>query len=171
MKSMKSAKALLGVGIVTAGLLISFGYVSVKNDFSAIAHKSSSKKVERKEFDVSITSIDTKEIVGIAKANEATFDGTEAKFDTELINDGDAVVYSINIKNNGTKAVNLENVNITEQEDGSGYVFYTVGNPKEVLQPGETYTLDVVASYDASYVGDITTFGKKASVKALYSLD
>lgn len=171
MKSMKSAKVLLGVGIVTAGLLISFGYVSIKNDFSSIAHKSSAKKASSKQFDVTITSVDINEEAGIAKASEPTINGNEVKFDSKLINSDDAVVYTINIKNNGTKTVKLNNINVTEQEDGSEAVFYAVGNPKEELQPGETSTLDVVAAYDTSYVGDVTTFNKTATVKVLYSLD
>ena len=42
---MKGAKSLLAVGIVTAGLLISFGYVSLSNDLTSIMGTRKNKTV------------------------------------------------------------------------------------------------------------------------------
>ncbi len=168
---MKGAKSLLAVGIVTAGLLISFGYVSIKNDVTSIMNSGDNKKVVEKQqdFNVEITDIKATEVSGTASNEEPTYTKTSATFESTLIQAGDSVVYTVTIKNNGTVNANLSDVNITAQEDGSEAIYYVIDSPAEVLEPGATTEVKVVASYDNEYVGYTSSNSKTATATILYA--
>ena len=168
---MKYAKSLLAVGIVTAGLLISFGYVSIKNDVTSIMNSGSNKKVveKKQDIDIEITGIKTTEVNGTASGEEPTYTKTSATFESNLIQKGDSIVYTVTIKNNGTVNANLSDVNITPQEDGSEAIYYVVDSPAEVLEAGATTEMKVVASYDDQYVGYTSSNSKTATATVLYA--
>ena len=168
---MKGAKSLLAVGIVTAGLLISFGYVSLKNDLTSIVGTNNSKKVvqQQQDFNVEITGIDVVETNGTASQEEPTYTKTSATFESNLIQRGDSIVYNVTIKNNGTVNANLSDVNVTAQEDGSEAIYYVVDSPAEVLEPGATTEMKVIASYDNEYVGYTSSTSKTATATVLYA--
>ena len=162
---MKSAKALLFVGIVTIGLLISVGYVSLSQDLSNIV-ESNKTTVSHNDLNVVITEIEAVEVNGTASVEEPTYTKTTATFNSELVQAGDSIVYNVTIKNNGNKTVNLENVNVTEQEDGSEAIYYSVDSPSDTLEPGASTTMVVVASYDSTYYG-YTTSSKRAATATI----
>ena len=165
---MKSAKALLFVGIVTAGLLISVGYVSISQDLAEIVD---TKKVviEQNDYNVEITDIETVEVNGTASAEQPTYTKTTATFNSEIVQYGDSIVYNVTITNNGSKVAKLSNVNITEQEDGSEAIYYSVDSPSEVLEPGASTTMVVVASYDNNYLGYTTSSSRAATATIQYT--
>ena len=167
---MKGAKSLLAVGIVTTGLLISFGYVSLKNDLTSIMNTNNKKVVvNQQEFNVEITGIKTTEVNGTASGEEPTYTKTSATFESNLIQRGDSIVYTVTIQNNGTVNANLSDVNITTQEDGSEAIYYVADSPVEVLEPGATTEMTVMASYDDTYVGYTTSNTKTATATILYA--
>lgn len=166
---MKGAKSLLAVGIVTAGLLISFGYVSLSTDLTSIMGTKRNKTEEKTDkFNVEIISVDTNEVNGVATKEKTSFTKSEASFDSTIIQRGDSIVYSVVIKNNGNTTAKLSDVNITEKDGGSEAVYYTVDSPEETLEPGEITSMTVVATYDENYVGQVTSTNKAATATVLY---
>lgn len=166
---MKGAKSLLAVGIVTAGLLISFGYVSLSNDLTSIMGTRKNKTVTNTDvFDVEIVSVDTNEVNGVASKDDASFTKSSATFNSTILQKGDSIVYSVKIKNNGNKAAKLNDANITEKEGGSEAIFYAIDAPEEVLEPGEVTSMTVVATYDENYLGQVTSTTKAATATVEY---
>jgi hypothetical protein len=167
---MKSAKALLFVGIVTTGLLLSIGYVSISQSISSMTKEEKTEVKEVDELNVEITNVEVLEKEGSASNDVPTYTKTAATFNTTLVQNGDSVVYNVTIKNKGKKKVKLSNINITEQEKGSEAVYYSAETPSEELEPGEETTMNVVAFYDSLYRGYTTSSSKSATATVQYEL-
>ena len=70
---MKSAKALLFVGIVTTGLLLSIGYVSISQSISSMTKEEKTEVKEVDELNVEITNVEVLEKDGSASNDVPTY--------------------------------------------------------------------------------------------------
>lgn len=166
---MKSAKALLVVGIFAIGLLMSFGYATISQDISNISKGAVKTAETTDKWDVQITNVSVLSSEGMASNEVPTYTKSTATFDSSLLFPEDSISYEITIKNFGDKPAKLSNLNVTEQEDGAENLFYAADTPTDVLEPGATTTMIVSVGYDSTYVGNVTSNSKSGTVYVQYT--
>lgn len=166
-QSMKSAKNLVILGAVTIGLLMSVGYATLSQDISS-AGKPAKSTINQSIYNVEIVDVAIKEEKGSATGKTPIYSGNKISFDSEIINPGDQVTYKITIKNNGNVDAKLEEVYLLDSDEGSEAAFYSVITPSEILKPGEITEMTVMAAYNNSYVGHISSFSKQSSATVNY---
>lgn len=165
---MKSAKSLLILGAFTIALLLSVGYATLSQDLSSIRNKNSLGNTGIGFFDVEIMKVETTDVYGAASGETPIYTKDQVNFTSQLFSPEDTIVYTLTIKNNGKNSVKLSELNLVENQDESEPIFYSLTGPSEVLAAGEETTMQVVASYNSEYVGNITSNVKSATVTVNY---
>lgn len=166
-QTMRSAKSLVIVGAVTIGLLMSVGYATLSQDISRTGRPAKTA-VKESTYNVEIIDVAVLDEIGSATGKTPIYSGNKISFDSEIISPGDQVVYKITIKNNGTIAARLEELNLSDSYEGSEAAFYSVIAPVEELNPGEITEMTVIAAYDNTFVGRVSSFNKKATATVNY---
>lgn len=166
---MRSAKALLVVGIISIGLLMSFGYVTISQDISNISKGTLKNAQTVDNWDVQVTDVRVLTSTGTASSEVPTYTKGSITFNSTLLLPEDSISYEITIKNFGTKPAKLSNVNIAEQEDGAENIFYATSTPADILEPGATTTMIVSAGYDASYTQSVSSNSKSSTAYVQYT--
>lgn len=164
---MRSARNLLILGAFTIALIMSVGYATLSQDISNIT-KGSASNVQVNKYDVEIVNAEVTDVYGTASGNMPIYSKEEVNFNSELIQPGDMVIYTLTIKNMGQVSAVLSDLNILEDDGGSEAAFYSLTGPSETLAPGEETTMQVVAAYNNSYVGNLTSNIKSATSVVKY---
>lgn len=168
MKSMRSAKSLLLLGAFTVALLLSVGYATLSQDLSAIKGDKEMNKTGIVFFDVQIKKVEATDIYGAASGETPIYTKDQVNFSSQLFGPDDTIIYTITIKNEGKTSAKLEELNLSEDQDGSEPIFYSLTGPSDILAAGEETTLQVVASYNSQYIGNITSNVKSAVATIKY---
>ena len=165
---MKSAKSLLILGAFTVSLLLSVGYATLSQDISSIKGSSKISDTGIGFFDVQIKKVEATDIYGAASGETPIYTKDQVDFSSQLFGPDDTIIYTITIKNSGKSSVKLEELSLVEDQDGSEPIFYSITGPSDVLAAGEETTLQVAASYNSEYVGNITSNVKNATAAIKY---
>lgn len=165
---MKSAKSLLVLGAFTIALLLSVGYATLSQDISSVGKKNKIENTGVGLFDVQVTKVEATDIYGAAFGETPIYTKDQVKFSSQLFSPEDTIVYTITIKNNGKGTVKLDDLILDENQDGSEPIFYSITEPNEILNADEETTMEVVASYNSEFVGNITSNVKDATITVKY---
>lgn len=165
---MKSAKSLLILGAFTIALLLSVGYATLSQDISSVGKKNNLENTGIGLFDVQIIKVEATDVYGVASGETPIYTKDQVNFSSQLFSPEDTIVYTITIKNNGKNAVKLDDLILDENQDGSEPIFYSLTGPSEILNAGEETTMEVAATYNNEYIGNITSNIKDATVTVKY---
>ena len=133
-------------GLLAVVLIMGIGYAAFASKLNINGTGSVSSN-----FDVKITGITSKDIVGTAgNKTDPTYTDTTATFNTTLQSPGDSITYDITVSNNGSLDAVLNNITTTNGNN-SAITFETSGlSQGDSLLKQTTKTLTVKVSYNSS---------------------
>lgn len=141
----KNQKNMLIGGLLALVLVMTVAYAAFASNLSI-----TSTATTTNSWNVLITNIQSKNIVGSATNNSATYTDLTANFSASLVSPGDSITYEITVSNQGSLDAYLNSItpSITNNElINVEYTGITVG---EKLYKGENKKLLVVITFDDS---------------------
>ena len=143
MKINKNQRNWIIIGLCLIVLFMSIGYASFSSKLTITG-----TSIVTSNFNIQITDIQEKEIVGSAKAEESSITSTTATFNTNLSVPGDSITYEVKIENKGDIDANLEQMTI-EDENNPAILYQIIGiSENDVLGEHSNTTFDVVVTYN-----------------------
>ena len=153
MRRVRKTKNIFIFFLLLALFVMSSGYAiyQKKLDISGIT------KIDWKEWNIRILSIETVEVSNAIDVATPSFTNTTARFNSKILSVGGFIKYKIVVKNSGTIDGVLGAVNISETE--SSVITYDIEGAlvDDELLVGEETTIYVTATYDSSKVDSATT--------------
>lgn len=136
--------------VIVACMSVGYALLSTKTDMTRMTTSMNSGYK-----DVALTTIVNIETEGNGEDTHSEIDGKTSVILYPLVNDvGDKVVYTFNVKNNGTEASELKSIEITPNQDEhvSYYLDNISAGEKLAAQDSKMFTLTV--EYNENYDGE-----------------
>ena len=133
-------------GLCAILLIMTVGYAAFYSQL-----KISGTSTVTSSWDVEITNIESKNIVGSASnKTEPTYTKLAATFNTNLVSPSDSITYDITVENKGSIDATLKT--ITKTDTSNSAILFETSGLKEggTLQAGMSATLTVKVTYDSS---------------------
>ena len=108
-------------------------------------------------WDVKITNITTKNIVGSATSQSATYTDLTANFAANLVAPGDSITYDITVTNNGTLDAKLESITPTISNSEYITIEYLGLAAGDKLYVGQSKKLSVIVTFNDTNIETLTT--------------
>lgn len=121
-------------------------------------------------FNVVITNITTKNVIGTASDNEKpSFDGLKANFNTNLKAPGDSITYAITIENKGKIDVSLND--IKQKDSNNPAITFEINgiNKNDIIKPGEKSVLYVTTTYNKNSLTNPQNIVSKLSIDLVFN--
>lgn len=144
--SLKKKKRILLIALIFICCFLSAGYLVLINGLVI----NGKIKFGEPKFDVNFKSINTVKIIGDARNFEKPkLSPHVITFYAEFVNNGDTIVYDIEVKNVGNTAAKLEDINFTPEDLKNIDYKFTGLMVGDVLQPNEVRKATVKLIYNS----------------------
>ncbi len=146
MRDNKMKNNIIIVGLCAVLLIMAVGYAAFYSQL-----KISGTSTITSIWDVEITNIETKNIIGFASNKiEPTYTKLAATFNTNLVSPSDSITYDITVENKGNVDAELKAITKTDISN-SAILFETSGLKEgETLQAGKSAVLTVKVTYNSN---------------------
>ena len=160
MKINKNQRNWIIIGLCLIVLFMSIGYASFSSKLTITG-----TSIVTSTFNIQITDIQEKEIVGSAKAEESSITSTTATFNTNLSVPGDSITYEVKIENKGDIDANLDQMTI-EDENNPAILYQIIGiSENDIVGGHSNKTFDVKVTYNQEVTTQPENLNSKLTVK------